>query len=367
MRRLIYALLLILWPLAAHAQPVWTQGDKCRVPGGWPLQYGIEDTTGLLGIFDFANDTNSSATKNATFSTNNLRLYQGTADNQSTAVNDPYKVEDFDGNDYLPQQVISSGIGVSSYTTESGVSTFTDAGQAFTNFQTASGNAAYHIVVTNTDATISWGYLGAAVDATEIRVYTTRALTTTGWNVTNPATKTPSTYAVYRSDFNLLGDQTHILLVKPDDGQPAEQDILVSKWSGTVGQYANYLAIDTDGKLHIYVSRDGGATNKFEQRTNAAVFADGAQNKYILVAATYDSSGSVAIYVDGILIPSTITGSFQSSVFDTPAPLMLGARASGTQMLYSGRVGLYIPFARALSAAENAAIANSCTVQKRLR
>lgn len=87
--------------------------------------------------------------------------------------------------------------GAISYTDESGAETFTDAGQDFTAWQTTSGNALYSIWVHNSDGSTSWGYLGAKVSNTEIRVYSDQALTTAGWNGDGDTSKTPSSYSIY--------------------------------------------------------------------------------------------------------------------------------------------------------------------------
>ncbi len=65
------------------------------------------------------------------------------------------------------------------------------------------GSANYMIVVTNTDRTGNWGYLGAD-DTTKVAVYQDSALTTNGWNgaSTDPRGdgKTPQTYDIILAD-----------------------------------------------------------------------------------------------------------------------------------------------------------------------
>lgn len=492
------------------------KSHRCIVPGSMLKDYGIANPSGLLGIFDFANDTNTSSTKNATFSTNALKLYQGTADNQSTAVNDPYKVEDFDGsNDFLPQEIIDDQTGMTLLPT---AATFdlTATGAAMqlpdASLATASGNRRYTAVWKDaTPKIIAYGYIGEA-DAAEslgaelvvsgdaesggvtgwssesssgvtisilspysgtshwrvnsnnvgnnfsaksfsgltagniykiscysklvggasysvkiygtlwtslktsetftnaeytqtvlyfvattttayvgfggptnaviyvddisvtpvtnlgtsaAHIYTTLSGVTRGWTYKDAtaAVNSPTALEVYRSDFNLLGNQTHILLVKPDDGQPAAIQYLAGRMSGTSGRYSGALRIATDGKLAFAHSADGSTL--LAPATTAAVFTNGAQEKYKLVAAVHDSPAT-AFYVDGLRVASS--GVFSATLFDTPDALMVGARDSITPGLhFSGRIALYIVFNRALSASEIAAIANSCTVQKRLR
>jgi len=64
---------------------------------------------------------------------------------------------------------------------------------------TAPGTAAYLLAVTNSDGTVTWGYMGAWNNlGKDIDIYTNIGLTTRGWNGALPATgvKTPSSYEV---------------------------------------------------------------------------------------------------------------------------------------------------------------------------
>lgn len=78
-----------------------------------------------------------------------------------------------------------------SYTTENSDQTFTDDGQDFTGWASS-----YRIYVVNSDGTLSWGYLHTKVSNTEIRVTTDVAHTTPGWNGVAVSGKTPSSYNV---------------------------------------------------------------------------------------------------------------------------------------------------------------------------
>lgn len=97
---------------------------------------------------------------------------------------------------YSAAAVVDIHQGALSYTNESGLKTFTDAGQDFTDWDTASGDAAYRIQVANTNGTVSWGYLGATVSATEVYVYQDIACATSGWNDSDPSGLTPLSYQV---------------------------------------------------------------------------------------------------------------------------------------------------------------------------
>jgi len=83
-----------------------------------------------------------------------------------------------------------------SYTTENGDYTFSDDLQDFSEWETTSGDAEFIIRVYNSDDTVSWGYLGVKVSATEIKVYQDRNRATTGWKGDDPSGKTPETYEV---------------------------------------------------------------------------------------------------------------------------------------------------------------------------
>ena len=84
-----------------------------------------------------------------------------------------------------------------SYTTENSDKTFTDDAQDFADWESATPNAVYLIMITNDDTTVTWGYLGAKVSATEVKVYQDITLVTTGWNGQDPSAKTPLTYEIW--------------------------------------------------------------------------------------------------------------------------------------------------------------------------
>jgi hypothetical protein len=69
------------------------------------------------------------------------------------------------------------------------------------DWDTSTGDAAYAVVVTNTDGTVSWGYLGS-LSGSDITVYQDLALSTRGWNGVLPivGSKTPDGYHVRRAE-----------------------------------------------------------------------------------------------------------------------------------------------------------------------
>ena len=76
---------------------------------------------------------------------------------------------------------------------------FQDAGQDFSEWETAAGDAAYTIAVENSDGTKAWGFLGAAFTTANaddsVYVFTDVERNTAGWNGETSG-KTPSTYEV---------------------------------------------------------------------------------------------------------------------------------------------------------------------------
>lgn len=76
---------------------------------------------------------------------------------------------------------------------------FQDDAQDFSEWETLAGDATYSITVTNADATVAWGFIGAAFATggadDSIYIYTDLELATAGWNG-EVGGKTPSTYEV---------------------------------------------------------------------------------------------------------------------------------------------------------------------------
>lgn len=103
-----------------------------------------------------------------------------------------------------------------SYTTEGEDNSFTDASQDFEDWESASPNAAYLVMVTNDDDSVSWGYLGAKVSATEIKVYQEITLATSDWNGTDPSGKTPVSYDIWEAGKYLYAAM-HVVAVSGTD------------------------------------------------------------------------------------------------------------------------------------------------------
>jgi len=88
--------------------------------------------------------------------------------------------------------------------------TFTDAGQNFSDWDTAApGTAQHSIWVTNDDRTMSWAYIGDLNGGnTRVDIYTDQGLTAAGWNGTDPIAggQTPVSYYVRGGASALIGD-----------------------------------------------------------------------------------------------------------------------------------------------------------------
>lgn len=101
------------------------------------------------------------------------------------------KISLFDTRD-KPQQELDSEQGNLSYGIHD---TLVDDAQDFGDWETLTGDAAYRVTVVNTDETTNWAYIGEAM-AESMMPYQDIARTTTGWNGTNPAGKTPASYII---------------------------------------------------------------------------------------------------------------------------------------------------------------------------
>jgi hypothetical protein len=144
--------------------------------------------------------------------------------------------------------ILDSNQGALSYTDEGGAETFTDAGQDFTDWETTSGDAQYEITVTNEDDTVSWGFLGASVSATEIRVYKDFALTTPGWLLTEDITdKVPTEYEIilcydYKTTTEILLDalENKVSVIASDLDEINETNTVIGFWEPNIEEGGMY-------------------------------------------------------------------------------------------------------------------------------
>ena len=331
-------------------------------------RYGIDASllSNLQILLDQSrHDSEGTSGRWVDISGNGNDLVQGTAGSQPTLF-PTYR--DFDGNDFIQQKEIDSEQGALSYTTEGADSTFTDASQVFTTWQTASGTAAYRIVVHNDDATISYGYLGAAVSATEVKVYNSAALSTSGWLGTAIAGKTPSTYEIYKviGSSNLTVDFTQIFVFKPDDGIPGSNEFLMC--IGDAGA-TGVGSIDLYYKaVIVQKARRVGSVERAVVCNNP--LSDGAQSNFTVLAIVIDTTtGTGAIYVNGVAQTLTENTMDAIATADQYSPLRLGARNQNGAITsyFNGKIAIYMCFDTALTATQILNIYNSDAVQAAVR
>lgn len=229
----------------------------------------------------------------------------GVTSNASGQIGNAYT---FDGSTgYLRQKTYAVNIGTLSY----GTNQITDSGQTFTTYK-SSNPAAYMIVVTNSDNTTSWGYIGSTGTATQADIFTTKTLATAGWNGTSPTGKTPVGYEIRKTDYQITGAMTVGAWVKTA-GSP---NILSKNGTSNSGSY-RFVTYDT-------------TTNRIAFGKWGAVKYGGttiSDNVWHFVAASYDGSGTFAginLYVDGNLETGTTVGSF-SALADSYEPITIGA------------------------------------------
>lgn len=288
------------------------------------------------------------------FSKSALDMSQPTAGNQPVISSTGRA---FTTNDFVFLDEIDDEQGAMTFIADGGSAEFRDAGQDFSDWETAPsvGLAAYRITIT-TDNGTSYGYMGASNNAgADIDIYSDYALTTRGWKGRTTPQATPDTaasYEIYKTigTTNLTGDQTHIVVLKPDDGQPAAAKILFSRDSNVAGTVSMYAALETTGKVTLYASEDG--TNYESITTNAAVFSNGAQTVFTNLIFVLDKTNATgAIYVDGVAVATTETIS-TGALFDTHAPLMIGAYGTTPAGFLEGDFGKMQAYEAALTAAE---------------
>ena len=227
----------------------------------------------------------------------------GVASNATGVRNSAYT---FDGSTgYLRQQTIATNIGTLSYVgNDTTTASFTD-GAATMSTYAASAPYTHMIVVTNSDNTTSWGYMGTASSG-NITIFTTKGGTTRGWNGVAPVagTKVPVGYEIRKTDFQISGDFSLGAWVKL--AAPVNTAYLFAKSSD-----ANI----SDG-FGLSPGRPGNS--------NYPVFR---MNNQILVGTTYVAdnnwhylvgvrSGTTCyIYVDGVATSGTITNPPQDTYY----------------------------------------------------
>ena len=231
----------------------------------------------------------------------------GVASNATGKLNNGYT---FDGSTgYLRQKSYLSNLGTLSY----GTNALTDTGQTFTSYKT--NPATYMIVVTNSDNTTSWGYIGTTSGATIVDVFTTKALSVAGWNGTSPSGKTPVGYEVRKTDYQTTGSFTVGTWANGNLGQ-----VIMSKYASG-SSYSWRLR--SDGSGHIQVDTNGAVY------TSASTFS---ASTWAFLVFTWDGS-TLKSYINGVLDANTTSASV---AVDSAAPFIVGADDGGNK--YTGSI-----------------------------
>lgn len=238
-----------------------------------------------------------------TSAANNLSVHGDSDGVTSTTSGAQGNAYTFDGSTgYLRQKTYATNIGTLSYSGN----TLTDTGQTFTSYKsgTSPATAPYMIVVTNSDNTTSWGYIGNAGEgATVVTVYNSKATSSAGWLGTSPTGKTPVGYEIRKSDYQITGSFTVGAWVKQSAGGLY---YYVSKWTNHNAN--DGFALGHSGTYTYFWVNDGA--NKYVQSS-----VDVIDNNWHFVVGVYNGS-TKTIYVDGVQ-----TGqNSQTTVSDNPGP-----------------------------------------------
>lgn len=203
---------------------------------------------------------------------------------------------------------------------------FTDDGATMSTYQ-SSAPYTYMIIVTNSDNTTSWGYMGTASGG-NITIFTTKTGATRGWvsiaGAVLPITgsKVPVGYEVRKTDVNILNNVTFGAWIKT--AYSAQNQFVISRYDGYQGAGISLTV--------------GGTSN-----THKATFATGNQVVTAVSNTSVDDGNwhfivgkndgvKNYIYVDGVL-ENSIGGIVAS---DTFAPILVGGYLYGI----TGAVGL---------------------------
>ena len=251
------------------------------------------------------------------------------------------KAFSFDGTNYLEQETFDSEQGALSYQgNDTTTAEFRDEGQDFSDWETTSGNAAYMLVVTNGDATVSWGYMGAANNGAgtndDIDMYQDITRSTRGWNGTAPVAggKTPSSYVVRDTKAQITGALTVAAWVK----NPDVSDVAVAKWGAasdysyliyfvedtpethilSLAVFGGYLYAGTGSGGKIYRSSDGTAWAEVEDTTETYIYSLAVFDGYLYAGTS--PGGKIYRSSDGTtwaeVEDTTETSIYSLAVFD---------------------------------------------------
>ncbi|MEI6327393.1 MAG: LamG-like jellyroll fold domain-containing protein, partial [Candidatus Roizmanbacteria bacterium] len=230
----------------------------------------------------------------------------------------------FDGSTgYLRQQTIATNIGTLSYVgNDTTTASFTDDAATMSTYQ-GSAPYPYMIVVTNSDNTTSWGYMGAASSG-NITIFTTKGGTTRGWNGTAPVagSKVPVGYEIRKTDFQITGAFTVGVWIKGNDPSGS---LIGKRGSSTDLSYGLGVA---SSKANFQIGNSAGTgwtANIYNQGTDVTD-----NNWHYLVGV--NTGTNTYLYLDGSQIGS---GTGSTTIFDTSVPLMLSNDNSTNFSSYS--------------------------------
>ncbi len=273
----------------------------------------------------------------------------------------------FDGSTgYLRQKTIAVNVGSLSYSGN----TLVDAGA---NFTTACGggtcksaaspaSAPYMIVVTNSDNTTSWGYIGNNSEgSTTITAYTTKATSAAGWNGTSPTGKTPVGYEIRKTDFQITGALTVGAWVKTTDTTSyviAKGSAFYGSTNLSYGLVANEV---NNGNVPVFtVCGSSGCGTSVRQASKN--IRDGGWH---FLVGVFTPSTNLDIYIDGVLSNGSIAGSIPSTLLDLSNPFKVGANldSEGTSWSLTGSIDSPFVLNTTLTAAQIAALYNASSTK----
>ncbi len=261
----------------------------------------------------------------------------------------------FDGSTgYLRQKTYATNIGTLAYLgNDTTTAKFEDDGLDFSTYQTTSGSSAYMIVVTNSDNTVSWGYLGTASGAgnKDVDIYTTKARSVRGWGAPGSVlpiggSKLAAGYEVRKTDFQLTGNLTIGAWI---NGSVISTDhVFVSK-HGSSGSSGYYISDYGSSKARFFVSNDGTSYTQVYGNTTLST------GTWYFVVGVYDGS-HLNIYVNGAADATPV--SYSSGIVDIPIPMEIGA-SNGAANRFTGSIDSAFVISSALSASQILDLYNS--------
>lgn len=149
--------------------------------------------------------------------------------------------------------------------------------------------------------------------------------------------------SVDTTTLSIIGDLDVRLDMVATDWTPSAVQTVVSKWNTTGNQRSWFLDLKTDGKLELQVSTNGSATTHTFTSSAATGIADNSRKWIRFTLDITNGSNSVCTFytsVDGVtwtMLGSSQTSTTISSIFDSTASLILGAKNASSDHL-AGRI-----------------------------